>query len=74
MKLKSEVKIFGGWKSERIFFDAVESLWMTATPLFCGIMFGVGHNIWYLALGVLPLIFKFIYKRNIDGKNIIYLR
>lgn len=72
MKLKTKVYIKGGWKRERIFLDVIETTWMTFVPLFCGIMFGLSHNLPWLLLGVMPIFIKFVYER--DGEKTIYLR
>lgn len=72
MKLKDRIRIQGGWKRERIFLDFIETVWMTFLPLAAGMLFGFTHKLPWLLLGMLPLVFKFIYKR--EGDDTIYLR
>jgi hypothetical protein len=73
MKLKAGIKIAAGWRSRRVLFDILETMWMTFMPLFCGAMFGLSENLWWLGFGILPIFFKFIYKRETED-TVIYLR
>jgi hypothetical protein len=73
MKLKPGVRIAAGWEKNRLILDVLETLWMSLTPLVCGIMFGISSNITWLIIGMIPLFVKFIYRRE-TGETIIYLR